>query len=289
MADMNDILHLERLPAMPAAAARAIPLLMDPETPLEALERVVRRDEGLTAAVLRTANSAMYGTPGRHYDLRRAMVRLGRDALRRCILEHRVSGVVGGENAAFGLPRGALWRSALAGAIAAEELARQHRSGEAALAYTCGLLRDIGKLALNARFGADYLSQIQAHLHPGRTFAEAEREALGFDHAQVGAALARRWHLPDRIARAIEWHHDPPPPGPDHDPIIDLVHAADMIVRWAGLGVGLDGLEYRLADHVRASLRLDRRSAEQQIALVWDKLREAEQLLGEAGTQGAAA
>ncbi len=289
MAGLNDVLSLDNLPALPASMARLIPLLLDPETGWADLERIVRQDEALTAAVLRTANSARYGSPGRHFDLRASMTRLGREALRRCLLEQQVSATVAGENAAFGLQRGALWRSALAGAIAAEELAARHTPAEAPLAFMCALLRDIGKLALNVRYGAGYLSIVSTHAHEGSSFVEVEHDALGFDHAQVGAALARRWRLPERVARAIETHHAPPPPGPAHDPLFDIVHAADMICRWAGLGVGVDGLEYRLAADVREALRLDRRSAEREIALTWEKLRQAEEAMSDTGKQGAAA
>lgn len=294
MAGMNDILSMDRLPAMPAALAQAIPLLLDPNSELGALEKVIRQDQTLTAAVLRLANSALHGSPGKHFDLRRAMARLGRDKLRRCLLEQQVSGVVAGENAAFGLERGALWRSSLAGAIAAEELAREHGFEDPSLAFLCGLLRDIGKLALNVKFGAEYLPLISSTVHDGCSFTEAEHAALGFDHAQVGAALIRKWHMPERIAGAIEWHHGPPAPGPKHDTLFDIVHAADVIARWAGLGVGVDGLEYRLAEHVRVGLKLDRRSAERDIALVWNKLAEAEESLSQPAPpldrqQGAAA
>jgi HD-like signal output (HDOD) protein len=289
MANLNDILTVDRLPAMPTSMARVIPLLLDARTEWNALEKVVRQDEALTAAVLRMANSAKYGSPGKHFDLRRAMARLGREALRRCILEQQVSGVVAGENAAFGLRRGALWRSALAGAFAAEELARANGPEEASLAFMCGLLRDIGKLALDVKYGANYLAMISAAASEGCSFIEAERKALGFDHAQVGGALARKWFLPERIAMAVEKHHEPPVPGVGHDALFDVVHAADTICRWAGLGVGFDGMEYRLAPHVREGLKLDRRTAERDIAMVWEKLREAEESLGEPGKQGVAA
>jgi HDOD domain len=159
MAGMNDILTMDRLPAMPAAMAKAVPLLLDPETPWEALEKVIRQDESMTSSVLRLANSATYGSPGKQFDLRRAMSRLGRDALRRCVIGQHVSGVVAGDNAAFGLQRGALWRSSLGGAIAAEELARRFAPDDASLAFVCGLLRDIGKLALNVHFGAHYYAR----------------------------------------------------------------------------------------------------------------------------------
>lgn len=289
MADMKDLLLIDRLPAMSASMVRAIPLLMDARTDWDMLESIIRRDEALTAAVLRLANSAKFGAPGKHFDLRRAMTRLGRDALTRCILEQQTAIIGGGENAAFGLQRGAMWRSAMGGAIAAEELAKRHRPEEASLAFLCGLLRDIGKLGLNMAFGGRYLAKVSEHASDGRSFVEAEHEALGFDHAQLGAAMARQWRLPERISDAIEKHHAPPPPGPRHDPLFDLVHAADTICRWAGLGVGVDGMEYRFADHVRAALNLDRKSAEREMALVWEKLRDAEESMSDAGKQGAAA
>ncbi len=289
MASMSDILTMDRLPAMPAAMARAIPLLMEPDSELRELEKVIRQDEALAAAVLRLANSARYGAPGQHFDLRRAVARLGRGPLRRCILAQQMSGAVSGDNAAFGLERGAMWRSALGGAIAAEELARRHSPEDSALAFVCGLFRDIGKLAMNVHYGGGYFALVSAHERTGGSFIEAERAAHGFDHAQVGAALARRWSLPERIAKSIELHHAPPSSAPEHDLLFDIVHAADVTCLWAGLGVGVDGLEYRLAEHVRTGLKLDRRSAERDIAMVWVALGEAEEWLREPLKQGVAA
>lgn len=289
MASMNDILNIDRLPAMPAALAQAIPLLLNPDSDWPAIEAVVRRDEALTVAVLRLANSAMYGGSSRQCDLRQALSRLGRDTVRRCLLQQQVSRIIGDEVAAFDLQRGALWRSSLAGAIAAEQLAIEHKFPDASLAFMCALLRDIGKLAINVKFGAQYLSLIAAHATEGRSFTDAENAALGFNHAQIGGALARRWRLPERVAQAIECHHQPPAPGPEHDVLFDIVHAADLISRWAGLGVGIDGMNYPLAEHVRVSLELDRRSAEREIVFVWEKLREAQDSMNESGKQGVAA
>ena len=288
MASMNDVISMDRIPAMPAAVVRLMPLLADPEADWTSLEKVIRQDEALTVTILRLANSAMFGSPGKHFDLRRAMTRLGREGVRQCVLE-QVASLVSGENAAFGLQRDAMWRSSLGGAIAAEDLARKHDLPDVSLAFMCGLLRDIGQLALNVKYGAEYLRLIEANVREDRSFIDSERRTLGFDHAQVGAALARRWRLPERIAAAIEHHHNPPPPGPDHDILFDVVHAADTICRWAGLGVGVDGMRYTLADHVREGMKLDRRSAEREIALVWDSLREAEESLVGTGNQGAAA
>lgn len=286
MASLNDVLKMPHLPALSAVLAKAIPMLLDPDSKWDDLERVLRQDEALTAALLRMANSARYGSAGTYSDLRRAMMRLGRDAVRKCVVEQQVSGVLEGGNAAFGLQRGAMWRSSLGGAIAAESLSRQHAPSETSISFVCALLRDVGKLALSAKFGEGYQAAVAKHAIEGRSFSEAERAAFGFDHAEVGGALARKWKLPERIALAIEAHHTPPPVGARHDTLFDIIHAADVICLWAGLGVGTDGLEYRLAPHVRESLGLDRRSAEREIALVWVKLGEAEEDLVVTRKQG---
>ncbi len=290
MATLNDVLNVKALPAMAASMARLVPLLLDPASDWAAMERVIRQDEGLSADVLRLAHSGRYGAGSARFDLRAAMVRIGRDALRRHVLARQIAAMAPRENAAFGLRRGALWRSALGGAIAAEHLALRHaHDSDAGTAYFAALLRDIGKLALDLTFGAEYLPLVAAHAAEGRTFADAERRALGFDHAAVGAELARRWRLPDRVADAIQHHHAPPPPGPAHDTLFDLVHAGDVVCLWAGLGVGVDGLEYTLAEHVRTGLGLDRMSVEREITLVWERVGEAESLLAEQRPQGVAA
>ena len=290
MASLSDVLSPDHLPAMPAALAQAIPLVLDPESELSELERVIRTDEVLTTAVLRRANSSMYGVPGQEFDLRRSIARLGRYPLQRCILQQQCSQMLSGSNVAFDLQRGAMWRSALAGALAAETIAREYLPGEVPLAFMCGLVRDIGKLALNVTFGSDYLPLTAAHYRTGRSFVEIEMDAFGFDHALIGSALARQWGLPERVADAIEWHHAPPPPGPTHDPLYDVVHAADMICLWAGTGLGIDGMDYQLAPHVRDSFNLNRQSVEELIAAVWSKLTDEEEALGlSSEQQGAAA
>jgi len=289
MASMNDILNIDHLPAMPVALAQAIGLLFNPDSDWAAIESVISRDEALSVAVLRLANSALYGASDRQFDLRRSLSRLGRDVVRRCLLQQQVSRIVGEEVAAFDLQRGALWRSSLAGAIAAEQIAIEHKFSDPSLAFMCGLLRDIGKLAINVKYGAGYLTLISAHAKDGHSFTEAEDAALGFNHAQIGGALAHRWRLPERVARAIECHHQPPPPGPGHDMLFDIVHAADLISRWAGLGLGFDGMNYPLAEHVRIGLALDRRSAEREIAFVWEQLRQVQDSMNESAKQGVAA
>lgn len=284
MAGLTGLLEgAEQLRPLPAAAGRVIAMLSSDQPDLLEVAQIVRLDETLSLAVLRAANSAVYGVPGRSFDLREATVRLGVRTLSKLVLELQVAGLLKAEMSSFGLRRGALWRGALGGAIAAEGLASDHAPELRDLAFVGALFRDIGKLVIEVRHGGEYERMVATHLSAGVSFDQAERAAFGADHAEVGAALATHWGLPPRIADAVRWHHAPPPPeSAGHDPLFDLVHTADLVCLWADLCVGVDGLQYRVSEHVREALSLTRRDVERRIAIVWDNLRAAEEALAPA-------
>jgi putative nucleotidyltransferase with HDIG domain len=278
---LNDIIKAgDRMAAMPASVARVTSMLATGKTDPEELSGIIKSDEVLTAAVLRRANSVAFGSAGKVFDLRQSVVRLGTKNLTHVVMEQKATDVFGDSGSAFGLARGALWRSGVGGAVGAELLAKKASPADADLAYVAGLLRDIGKIALDAFFGDHYFKLLAPHSDPTRSFVEVERLALGFDHAHVGQAMGQKWGLPERLCNAIRYHHEPPAPGADrHDILNDLVHAADAVCLWAGLAVGHDGMAYTLAPHVRESLALTRHEAEREIAHVWTEVKSIEQSL----------
>lgn len=280
MAGMKEILsNVEALPALPSTVVKLIGMLNGGKAPIDEIEAIVRQDEALSMTILRIANSSMYASGNSEFNLKQSMVRLGGRTLLQIVLDQQVAKVFEGSGTAYGLLRGAMWRGAQAGAIAAGEIARREKFNDPELAFLCGLLRDVGKLVLDQHYGDTYLDQIADVLDHSLTFVEAEREALGFDHAMLGSELARHWGLPERIVRAIRFHHEPPASPPDHDPLIDLVHAGETVCLWVGLGIGADGLQYELADHVRVNMNLNRRTAEQIIDETWTQLNELESMM----------
>ncbi|MFT3684234.1 MAG: HDOD domain-containing protein [Phycisphaerales bacterium] len=160
------------------------------------------------------------------------------------------------------------------GALAAEELASLKYRSVAGTAFLCALLRDIGKLALNVGIGERYTQLVAQHTGDVRSFVEAERAAMGFDHAQLGAAMARKWGLPPEVADAIEHHHAPP--AGHVSPLTDLVHAADAVCRWMGPGVGTDGMEYTFDAGVQNRLGIDRQRVEAVVLAVFCRLKDIE-------------
>lgn len=290
MADMNAVLaSLEELAALPQTVLRVTSMLSNQKSTIADIESVIRNDDALSVTVLRWANSVTFGRPGRTFTLRESIARLGNSTLLGIILRQKTSALFSKSGSAYGLERGALWRSAVGGALAADMIARRAAFKDPELAFLCGLLRDVGKLAFDAYFGRVYMEKVLKHTSPQRTFVDAERDAFGFDHAQLGAALAKRWQLPDRISDCIGHHHNPPAPGPGHDTLFDIVHAADIVCLWAGLAIGCDGMQYSLAEHVRTGLDISRPAAELLIVSTTDTLRQTESLMNPPMPQRASA
>jgi len=278
VASMNNILDgIDKLPALPGSASRVITMILDKTVDIGETIEIVRVDEALSLAVLRYGNSAMYGRPGREFNLKECIVRLGGNTMMKIVLQQQVGTMLETGGIAFGLQRGDMWRGSLGGAFAAEELGREYCESEHELCFLCGLLRDIGKVALDMRYGAEYGTRVAENMEAMQTFVGAERSAFGTDHAEVGAALALRWDLPQRIADAIRYHHDPPENEPNHDILFDIVHAADTLCMWAGLAIGQDGMQYQLAPHVRNNIGLSRRDVEFKMTELWGKVREVEE------------
>jgi putative nucleotidyltransferase with HDIG domain len=271
------IASLERLPALPAAAARAVSMLASGEVEATEIERVFRGDEGLTTATLRRANSAALGGGARRtFGLREAITRLGHRALLRIALEHSAAAPLRDAGKCFGLHRDELWKSSLGGGGIAEQLARDTGMADPDICFCAGLLRDIGKLALDELAGNERaIGWIGAAEET--PFSEIERARFGADHAQLGAMLAERWRLPESIVKAIRHHHEP---DQVDDRVVDVTHCADCVARWAGLGIGDDGLMHPMSQRARVLLTLDRTRVESLAALAHDVIASFAESLG---------
>ena len=119
---------------------------------------------------------------------------------------------------------------------------------EPAVAFTVGLLHDIGKkLVLNQVLTPEYQKDIRARMtDKGLSRAEAEKEVLGTDHGEVGGALLQAWHLPDDIIEAVANHHHPVvEPSPK---LSAVANVANCVAHLVGSGPGWETLQYVRVD-----------------------------------------
>lgn len=197
----------DRLYTAPAVAVEVMRLTDQPEIDARGLCECIQGDPALAAKVLRVVNSSLYGLPSKVGNLPQAIALLGVQPLKLLVLgfalpERLFDGLRGAELRQY-------WSETLTTATAAQAIAGLGWGRLGDEAFVIGLMQGIGRLALLSQLGEDYAALLAAaeSRRPslGRLPLEpVEREALGFDHRELSAALVRRWGLPENFADAID-------------------------------------------------------------------------------------
>ncbi|WP_022662835.1 HDOD domain-containing protein [Paucidesulfovibrio longus] len=273
------IARIKDVKRMPSAVQKAVVLLGDPDVDVGELSRIIEHDPGLTSNVLRLANSAYFGGSRSIASVRDAIVRLGAGNLKKMLATAGLEPVANQEIKGYGLPPGMLLKHSITVAVSAEELAKQLGRRAPEHTFTAGLLSDIGKVVLGTFLAVDAEPILALAHDQGLTFERAEEEILGINHAEVGALLLDYWELPENIVQVVRWKYDPL--GFDgSDLALDLVHVADALAKMSGIGVGVDGLNYRPSDQVVKRLELTSEIIDRTMAEVLDKVEQVFEGLG---------
>jgi putative nucleotidyltransferase with HDIG domain len=282
MSARSEILDaIDKIEALPAAAAETIALMQNPEANIDELTRSIEYDPGITANILRLANSSYFGGAYTVTSVRDAFVRLGQQRVMELLALTVMDKRAGGPILGYDLPAGALVTQAMAAAIGVEKLAAQLGKPCPPDAFTASLLHDIGKVVLGTFVEIDAAPIVDKARGEGIPFDEAERAVLGIDHAEVGALILTRWGFPNDITDPVYWHHRPTESPHKSDTLV-FVHAMDAMVSMLGIGGGVDACEYRPAAAWLAGHGLSTQVLETVVAETMPSLHLLEELTGAA-------
>lgn len=241
------------LPALPSACLAVLKETGASSATATSVAAPILSDQGLSARVLRLANSAYYGLSREVVKVQDAVVILGFRTVRSLVMVAGTYPLLKRRLDGYAMDAEDLWRHSAAVAVAASVLARQTERLSPDEAFCYGLLHDIGKLPL-AEVVNGQLPALLRRVETGIPFDRAERETFGFDHADVGGHLAARWNLPREFVNTARYHHRPDE-APETSPAVDVVHVAVALSLQLGYGLGADGLGYTLCPN--ALQRLD--------------------------------
>jgi HD-like signal output (HDOD) protein len=239
--------QLEELPTLPAVATRVLQVAADEESSVKDIVALIGSDAALTARILQLVHRADLGVRAETVTLERAIVLLGFQALRSAVLAVSVFETFSTPNPhQTKFSREEFWKHSLATACCAELLgeAMEAAYGRDAgfppsEAFVCGLLHDLGKVALDAILPKSFARVVEAVDLLRGNIADVERTVIGLDHMVVGKRLAERWELPQIIRESIWLHGQAPEALPDsvkYPRMINLITLADLIVRQQHLG-----------------------------------------------------
>jgi putative nucleotidyltransferase with HDIG domain len=237
--------QLEQLPTLPAVAVRVLEATGDDDAHVAEVTKIIESDPALSARILQMVHRADIGVRGEVSSVERAVVLLGFNAVRSAVLALGVfeTFVAPTSPSSTHFSRDEFWKHCLAvgccAELLADELGGSRQGIDPSEAFVCGLLHDLGKIALDAALPKSFSRVVEAADLLRGNIADVERSVIGVDHLVVGKRLAERWQLPANLRDCI-WLHGQLPealPATVRNPrLVNLVTLADQLVREQHLG-----------------------------------------------------
>lgn len=243
------------------------------------LSKLISSDVALAAGLIKTANSPFFGFNKRVRTVNEALLVLGLKTVTRTIAGLALQKIFPHVPS---LER--FWDASAKTARTAAWLAGQRKLPgglRPSDAYTFALFRDCGIPVLLIPF-PEYGKVLQAaNTATDTCFTDVEEQALGINHALVGAELAEGWLLPPEICAAIRHHHSLAHLAGDQDTdlpqttrsLIALAQTAELLLQ-AATGLGQTSEWQKLGPACLEVLAL----SEDDIAALLEELRQDEQL-----------
>ncbi|WP_349920255.1 HDOD domain-containing protein [Aeromonas veronii] len=196
---------IKQLPTIPKLLHELMQSFSDENARIDEIAAKIAMDQVISVKVLRMANSAALRRGNEVTSIEQAVIRLGFNRLRSVVV---ASGIISSFKAPPSFDKHHFWTQTFQVATIARTLAQQTRVVDAETAFTCALIHNIGELLIQSTLPEE-AELINLAMEKGSSRVDAQREMLGYDYAQLGAELARRWNLAESFVDAIAQQLDP--------------------------------------------------------------------------------
>ncbi len=211
--------------------------MSDENTSFSEIGDIIVYDAGLSARLLRIVNSAYYGFPQKIETISHAIGLIGTRELSDLMLSTIVidkfktipESMINMES---------FWQHSIACGLIAREIASQKENLDPEKFFTAGMLHDIGQIILCMKLpqiSLRILLELQSRQEP---LHELEREELGFDHAELGGKLLKKWGLAEFHVETTTFHHEPGN-APNYSLETSIIYLADILantLKWGCSG-----------------------------------------------------
>jgi HD-like signal output (HDOD) protein len=196
---MTTLANIEHIGAPPDLTMRLFDLVKNDDANFEDIARLIVQNPPVCASLLKLANSVYYSRGVAVATVSQAIAHLGIKAVVNFVLGFEMIGVFHGRDDVSHFDLNAFWKSSLAGAMLAQEIAGKLGVEDSESVFLSGLLRDIGVLVIRQYF-PDIFERVCDLVYTKNTsFDDACISACFFDHRHIAFLLALRWNLPKKI------------------------------------------------------------------------------------------
>lgn len=230
------IQRVTHLPPAPRVLPQLLMMLSQPNIDSSRVVNLITYDPGLTASVLQVCNSAFFASAVQVTDIEEAVNRLGFQQVYRLVAAISGGRALAPGQKGYGMDEGELWKHSVTTAVACQLIARDHGVDEN-MAFTSGLLHDIGKIILADALKHIYAKLMQEVEQNQQSMLETEKKLLGVQHAEIGGRLLHKWKFPPSLVSAVWFHHQPKAADP-HQKLAAVVYLGNLVAYFIGNGFG---------------------------------------------------
>lgn len=230
-------------PRLSMTAMRLMEAIGEKKHSLSDIAQIVKLDSLLTGQVLKAVNSASFNIGHEINTVEEALRYLGDAGITGIVMSQEQ--IYCSDMSGYLADEGEIWQHSLRTAIASRYFAKNFTDGEVStqIAYTCGILHDIGKSILSYYLKID---QENLNFSSITNFEEFEKDNFGLSHSEIGYLLSKSWNLPPVLCEVIRYHHSPSKASGENKKLVYTVHVADITAMMSGVGTGVDTLNYLL-------------------------------------------
>ncbi|BBO72223.1 hypothetical protein DSCA_61530 [Desulfosarcina alkanivorans] len=241
---------IEAIRPIPQVALKVLRITDDGSYDIQKVTEEVKKDQVISARTIQLCNSAMFTKRHDVASLGHALVFLGQELFIRLVISAAVQSYFNQVGNGYSLCKGGLYHHAIGTAMIAQKIAATTGKAVPGVAYTAGLLHDIGKVVLDQYITGAYPMLYREFQDRQSEIIDVETRILGMDHTRVGALLARKWSLPAPLTDAIRYHHNPAQ-SRNSDALTTIVYLADLLMSRFHSGLELERMgTNNLTDHL---------------------------------------
>ena len=219
---------IDSFPSLPAIVAQVLSVVENPDSSIKDLVQTILPDQSMCVAILKIANSALYGRSGKVSSLETAIMVLGFIEVQNIVLGRTVVATFDGICKKNRIIINQFWEHSFTCGIAAKTIAEHLGLSSPGMFFVGGLIHDIGKLAMLLTFPSEYSPSYWLAGFSSQEKLSEERKTFSITHGEVGSCLLKRWHFPANLLSAIKFHHTPSAAS-IHKGFPLLIQLADML------------------------------------------------------------
>jgi putative nucleotidyltransferase with HDIG domain len=220
---------IQRIKPIPQVALKVIRMIHKDDYTMKEVGSEIRQDQVISGRVLNLCNSTIMGLRTVVDSIDRALILVGEKRLLKLVVTASVKSLFPQSSQGYSLCKGGIFQHSIGTASIAQELAVFTKKAAPDIAYTAGLLHDIGKIPLDQVMAGNTPFFYRYTQEQGGDLCKAEKLKFGIDHTEAGMRLGKAWALPNNLINVIANHHNSETMAEDEE-LVTIVYLADLLM-----------------------------------------------------------